>query len=154
MEKFSHMLIPPKWGDSLQRVCRQTIFDIPFTFQRPCIQTVVQQIIDLWQCVASGLCNHKPSGVSHDCAIMTICNKWIVHHSLISHLGFPTTKIRPWHQWCCTLIGHHYADLSTWCNTLIRHDKTRKTGRRRQCADRQWTFINKQVSIASEVCGL
>ena len=69
---------PPKWGDSLQRVCRQTILDIPFTFQRPCIQTVVQQIVDLWQYVASGLCNHKPSGVSHDCAIMTICNKWIV----------------------------------------------------------------------------
>ena len=88
--------------------------------------------VDLWQYVTSGLCNH----------------------SLISYLGFPTTKIRPWHQWCCSLIGHHYADLSTWCNTLIRHDKTRKTGRRRQCADRQWTFINKQVSIASEVCGL
>ena len=79
---FAH---PPKWGDSLQRVCRQTILDIPSTFQRPCIRTVVQQIVYLWQCVTSGLCNHlrfpricndKPSSVSQDCAILR-------------HLGFP-----------------------------------------------------------------
>ena len=65
--------------------------------------------VDLWQYVTSGLCNH----------------------TLISHPGFPTTKIRPWYQWYCSLIGHHYADLSTWCNTLVRRDKTRKTGGRR-----------------------
>ena len=76
MEKFCPLLISPKWGDSLQRLCRQTILEIPSTFQRPSIQTVVQQIVDLWQYVASGLRNHKPSGVSHD-------------YAMISHLGFP-----------------------------------------------------------------
>ena len=88
--------------------------------------------VDLWQYVTSALCNH----------------------TLISHVGFPTTKIRPWYQWYCSVIGHHYADFSTWCNTLIRHDKTRKTGGRRQCADRERTFSSKQVSIAAALCGL
>ena len=132
MEKNCQLLIPPKWGDSLQRVCRQTILDIPSTFRRPCIRTVVQQIVDLWQYVTSGLCNH----------------------SLISHLGFPTTKIGPRYQWYCSLIGHHYADFSTWCNTLIRHGKTKKTGGNRQCADREGTFSSKQLSIVAALCGL
>ena len=76
---FAH---PPNWGDCLQRVCWQTILDIPSTFQRPCIRTVVQQIVYLWQYVTSGLC----------------------HHSLISHLRFPTTKIGPWYLWNCSLV--------------------------------------------------
>ena len=131
-EKNCHLLIPPNWGESLQRVFWQTILDIPSTFQRPCIRTVVQQIVDLWQYVTSGLCNH----------------------SLISHLRFPTTKIGPWYQWYCSLIGLHYADFSTWCNTLIRHGKTKKTGGRRQCADREWTFSSKQLLIVAALCGL
>ena len=130
--KNCQLLIPPKWGDSLQRVCRQTILDIPSTYQRPCIRTVVQHIVDLWQYVTSGLCNH----------------------SLISHLGFPTTKIGPWYQGYCSLIGHHYADLSTWCNALIRHGETKKTGGRRQSADRERTFSSKQLSIVAVLCGL
>ena len=63
-------------------------------------------------------------------------------------------KIPPWYQWYCSLIGHHYADLSTWCNTLIRYDKTRKTSGRRLCADREQTFSSKQVSIAAVLYGL
>ena len=88
--------------------------------------------VDVRQYVTSGLCNH----------------------TLISHLGFPTTKILPWYQWYCSVIGHHYADLSTWCNTLIRYDKTRKTSGRRLCADREQTFSSKQVSIAAVLYGL
>ena len=88
--------------------------------------------VEVWQYITSGLRNQ----------------------SLISHLEFPTTKIGPLYQWYCSLIGHHSADLSTWCNTLIRHGKTRKMCGRRQCADRERTLSNKQVSIASELCGL
>ena len=88
--------------------------------------------VEVWQYITSGLCNQ----------------------SLISHLECPTTKIGPWYQWYCSLIGHHYADLSTWCNTLIRHGKTRKMCGRCQCTDRERTFSNKQVLIAWELCGL
>ena len=60
---------------------------------------------------------------SADSWFMAYITSGLCNHSLISHLGFPTTKIGQWYQWYCSLIGHHYADLSTWCNTLIRHGK-------------------------------